>query len=62
MREDRAISTSKGTRFEFEPTLACFIPVNMLYHNLNKGVPIVEVAPAFSRRYWRTRIQPCPSE
>jgi hypothetical protein len=49
MRKNTTPSTPKGKRFEFEPTTVRFISVNMLYHNLNKGVHIVEVAPAFSR-------------
>jgi len=49
MRENTTPSTPKGDRFEFEPTEIRFVRVNMLYHNLNKGVHIVEVAPAFSR-------------
>ena len=36
-------STAKGDRFEFEKRMARYVRVNMLYHNLNKGVHIVEV-------------------
>ena len=36
-------STPAGDRFEFKPTHARHMPVNMLYHNLNTGVHIVEV-------------------
>ncbi len=49
MRKNSTPSTPKGNRFEFEPTAIRFIRVNMLYHNLNHGVHIVEVAPAFCR-------------
>ena len=36
-------STPAGDKFEFEPIEARYIRVNMLYHNLNKGVHLVEV-------------------
>lgn len=42
-------STPNGDRFTFKPTEARFFRVGMLYHNLNKGVHLVEVAPIFSR-------------
>jgi len=45
MRKNTAPATSKGDRFEFEPAEVRLIRVNMLYHNLNRGVHIVEVAP-----------------
>ena len=43
MRENTTPSTPKGDRFEFPPRKIRLIRVNMLYHNLNKGVHIVEV-------------------
>ena len=43
MRDNRTPSTPDGDRFEFEPTEVSCIRVNMLYHNLNRGVHIVEV-------------------
>jgi len=38
-----APSTPAGDKFTFEPVEVRYIRVNMLYHNLNKGVHIVEV-------------------
>ncbi len=36
-------TTSAGDEFSFDPVEMRYIRVNMLYHNLNKGVHIVEV-------------------
>jgi hypothetical protein len=41
--ENTAASTPRGDRFEFPATEIRYIRINMLYHNLNKGVHIVEV-------------------
>ena len=40
-------STPAGDTFEFAPIRARFVRVNMLYHNLNRGVHIVEVVPSY---------------
>ena len=41
--QNTAPATAKGNRFEFAPAKARYIRVNMLYHNLNRGVHVVEV-------------------
>ncbi len=41
--KNTAPSTPAGDEFAFEPVETRYIRVNMLYHNLNKGVHIVEV-------------------
>jgi hypothetical protein len=43
--DNTAPSTPEGDRFNFEPVEVRYIRVNMLYHNLNKGVHLVEVVP-----------------
>jgi len=43
MSKNATPSTPKGDRFKFDPIEARYIRVNVLYHNLNRGVHIVEV-------------------
>jgi len=43
MRKNTTPATPKGNRFELEPAALRFVRVNMLHHNLNRGVHIVEV-------------------
>jgi hypothetical protein len=43
MSDNTTPSTPQGDIFRFDETAVRFIRVNMLYHNLNKGVHIVEI-------------------
>lgn len=42
MRKNTTSSMPGGDRFEFAPKTVRYIRVNMLYHNLNRGVHVVE--------------------
>ena len=41
--ENTKPATPAGNDFRYEPVEARYVRVNMLYHNLNKGVHLVEV-------------------
>ena len=43
MSKNEKPSTAEGFMHEFHKTTARYVRVNMLYHNLNKGIHLVEV-------------------
>ncbi len=43
MSKNTTPSTPDGDEFRFDPVSARYVRVNMLYHNLNKGVHVVEI-------------------
>ena len=43
MRRNKRPATPRGREHRFEPVKARYVRVNMLYHDLNRGVHLIEV-------------------